>query len=489
MNFRTFTDWCLHKESISPAARITVETILSEIYTDNYSCSRANQILSNTTSLFLMFEDSSIAIDLKPLESLNHLTSLYLHADVIIDISPLSALSNLTNLEIWSDRITDLTPLSTLKNLSSLSLHVEEHPDLSPLESLKKFKSLNLDYNRNVNFSSSPCLPNITSLSLRTYKSERHQLIALSHLSSLINLNILEISGYEINDLSPLCTLSNLTNLHLEENNISDLTPLKNIPTIKIIILNNNQLADASPLKTLNDLTFLKLDDNPIKDITPLQSLIGVAIQVQNNQYTEIGFEQWIRSIFDYQTNDTLLDWEDQPGEWHQLIKLPPSLEVEYITQACENAAEVFKVFSDTQLDRGFWKHFSLSRLSDESVSSLSRRRGIDSIFVLFKDLFAKKCSPHLCHLDESYEALNGTCYMWWDIKGGFNEETINVMQKILYLDSDACCESALHGLGHAAIYYPDKVAAIIDQFIANKNNIRLELKEYAQAARIGDVQ
>ena len=38
-------------------------------------------------------------------------------------------------------------------------------------------------------------------------------------------------------------------------------------------------------------------------------------------------------------------------------------------------------------------------------------------------------------------------------------------------------------------VYYPQKITAIIDDFLARNHNIRGELKEYAERARVGYVQ
>jgi hypothetical protein len=61
---------------------------------------------------------------------------------------------------------------------------------------------------------------------------------------------------------------------------------------------------------------------------------------------------------------------------------------------------------------------------------------------------------------DASMNPLNSICYMWWDIfptMGQTDNEAyhqrdqllLNVIRKTLDLDSDACREGALHGLGH----------------------------------------
>jgi hypothetical protein len=62
-------------------------------------------------------------------------------------------------------------------------------------------------------------------------------------------------------------------------------------------------------------------------------------------------------------------------------------------------------------------------------------------------------------------------------------------MRRILAVDSVACQESALHGLGHWQRHYPTFVREAIDEFLTTRKNMRRELREYAQCARHGCVQ
>jgi hypothetical protein len=61
-------------------------------------------------------------------------------------------------------------------------------------------------------------------------------------------------------------------------------------------------------------------------------------------------------------------------------------------------------------------------------------------------------------------------------------------MDATLKIDSIACQESALHGLGHWELFYPAEVAEIVDQYLKENPNLRSELKNYALDAREGHV-
>ncbi len=223
-------------------------------------------------------------------------------------------------------------------------------------------------------------------------------------------------------------------------------------------------------------------------------------------QLNQKAFNNWIKYIFDHPVTEPAWYWEEE-DDW--VWDIPPAATVAYITTAFENAKQVFEPFSDAQLNQGLWylisnscsnQIFALLQL-ENGVPWLDRQRCIRSIFTLFQQCIAKRCSPHLGHLDEpNANPLNSVCYMWWDIFPWYghprepmyqeiDEEFINVMQMTLQLNSDPCRESALHGLGHWQIYYPEKITAIIDDFLARNPRIRPELKKYALNARVGYVQ
>jgi hypothetical protein len=73
--------------------------------------------------------------------------------------------------------------------------------------------------------------------------------------------------------------------------------------------------------------------------------------------------------------------------------------------------------------------------------------------------------------------------------RGEVSVSCLELMRMTLDLDSDACRESALHGLGHWHLHYPTQVEAIIERFLDRHPDLRSELKEYACAARAGRVQ
>lgn len=181
----------------------------------------------------------------------------------------------------------------------------------------------------------------------------------------------------------------------------------------------------------------------------------------------------------------------------------------------------------------------------DRSVPFDDRVACIRSVGALYRDCFARICAPVPSHHRSSAPAncgrANMICYMFWDLvcvapemtrraptaeemralkrlekgeararrstrRGHSYDRTfesehaallsrrdheaieyvcLEVMEATLTIGHIACQEGALHGLGHWAECYPDRVGRIIDQYLMNPAP---ELRDYAIAARSGGV-
>ncbi|MCC3429472.1 MAG: leucine-rich repeat domain-containing protein [Microcoleus sp. PH2017_40_RAT_O_B] len=222
--FSSFADWCLHKKSLSPEARHTVEMLLN--YAGTSDINEANRILSSRKKKKLSLGNNQIS-DLTPLQSLTNVTKLNLDNNQISDLTPLQFLTNLTKLSMCNNQISDLTPLQSLTNLTRLYLYRNQISDITPLQSLTHLTELNLDNN-------------------------------------------------QISDITPLQSLTHLTELNLSYNQISDITLLQSLTHLAHLDLMGNQISDITSLQSLKNLTYLNLDSNRISDIILLQSLTNL---------------------------------------------------------------------------------------------------------------------------------------------------------------------------------------------------------------------
>lgn len=217
---------------------------------------------------------------------------------------------------------------------------------------------------------------------------------------------------------------------------------------------------------------------------------------------THLAFEQWLTYVFDHPVGETGQEWywADDADWWDG----SHSDTIHFLTQAFENAASLLQHYSDAQLNQGLWYIASnacsnhMLSLLDPGVPWAARQRCVRSFHQLFEQCFARRCTPHLSHLDEpGASPLNLVCYMWWDIlpiigqpanpdQVALDQEILGVMESTLQLGSIACQESALHGMGHWHSQYPLQVTKVIDLFLQNQNGLRKELRTYALAADRG---
>ncbi len=212
----------------------------------------------------------------------------------------------------------------------------------------------------------------------------------------------------------------------------------------------------------------------------------------------QLTFEDWLKAIFAHPVSnllsamDIVLDEPDDEVGIKYLTKLFSEPEwLEQYLPAQVNCGLGFII------DPGCSNH--MFALYNSSIPLEERLNCLNSIEILFEKYFAKHCTEHLSHLDEEGRSeVNRVCYMWWDIVPlyGHPEEAkkrvldapiLEIMKKTLSLDSLACQESALHGLGHWQMYYPKEVEEIIDSYLQTPPR-NANLQTYAQSARKGCV-
>ena len=211
-----------------------------------------------------------------------------------------------------------------------------------------------------------------------------------------------------------------------------------------------------------------------------------------------LDFAEWVQYLFD---NPPDYRWFDRITAWDDL---PSGVLVRYLTRLFMEAGTVLAPFSDVQINQTLW--FLVGEgsdgawvLFDEAVPWAERRACLEATIALFTDCFLTRCTPTLSHLDEPASALNSICYMWWDLfptwgapedprRAELDALVLSLLERILELPSDACRESALHGLGHWMSHYPERVVGIVDAWLRRQPEIRPALRTYALAARCGCV-
>lgn len=221
-----------------------------------------------------------------------------------------------------------------------------------------------------------------------------------------------------------------------------------------------------------------------------------------DRRLTDLCFEDWILFVFCWPVNSAQNYWYyDLNCEYWEA---PAVQVVAYLTRLFEHPAVVLTDYSDGEIAQGLWYIVSygasdyMAALSDPAVPLAARLRCIDAFTILFRDLFAMRCSPHLSHRDEpGANPLNTICYMWWDLIGFtpvepeqavIEEAVLRSQTAMLHLPAIACQEAALHGFGHWLESNESVIQATIDCWLAQHPDLRPELRIYAQSARCGCV-
>lgn len=234
---------------------------------------------------------------------------------------------------------------------------------------------------------------------------------------------------------------------------------------------------------------------------------------------TNVLFEVWVRHVFDHAVARISEAWYWEIDS--ETFELNSMRFVAYATKLFEESAHVLAPYTDEQVDQGFWflvgATSELDILCSDVVPLPDRLRCIRSIFRLFEQCFARRCTPHLSHItEEGVGPMNSICYMWWDLLwhlitiwrdetfsrqfpeesrlhqaniGEIDEACISVMESILELPSIACQESALHGLGHWVGFRQERCRDVIAAFLKRHPELRPELREYAVRAQEAKIQ
>lgn len=221
----------------------------------------------------------------------------------------------------------------------------------------------------------------------------------------------------------------------------------------------------------------------------------------------DLSYEDWIEHVFSHEVRTQAAAWYFDPDG--DLWNGSPEETVAHLTRFFGDPEPALAYFSDAQIDQGLRYLIDngagdvLSAVREARLPLQDRVRCVNAIRSLYDKLFLPRCTPHLSHLnrgDVEIGPLNTVCYMWWDImtpvttptdphRQAMDDAVLGVMRHALSLDSIACQESALHGLGHWSYYDTAAVAPIIDAYLDARPDIPPELKRYARAARSGCVQ
>ena len=109
----------------------------------------------------------------------------------------------------------------------------------------------------------------------------------------------------------------------------------------------------------------------------------------------EATVEEWTEFLFARPVDEPAWYWETDADRWEG----SPERTVELLAETFERSGELLEPFDDEQVGQGLWMIASSSGpdivrpLLDEAVPWDLRKRALESIFILFHDCFAVRCS------------------------------------------------------------------------------------------------
>ena len=208
------------------------------------------------------------------------------------------------------------------------------------------------------------------------------------------------------------------------------------------------------------------------------RALDGLTIMETVN-LNQAPFDEWLRFVFDRPVTKPEWFMNDDYG-W----EINPESLVRYSTQLFQNPAPLFERYSPEQIEQGFRFIPIVGELADAvwdtDVPLSLRQKCIRSMGNLFESVFMKN-------------SLGDVAFMWWDSLRPFDDEPeremvetiLEVLSRIIVMESPVCWCSALHGLGH--LNHPGKVA-LINDFLQTHPDVHPDTKNYALAAIEGRV-
>ncbi|CAL6057823.1 Conserved_hypothetical protein [Hexamita inflata] len=210
--------------------------------------------------------------DLKMISTFTHLTQLYLNQCGINTIKYLTQskidkqkkvrnLISLQCLDISDNQITNIDRLSKLSNLKILYLNGNYIENISELSKLNKLQQLDLSNNQG----DSNLIELISSLTnLEQVNISSNNIENINVLSNLTNLQQLNISNNQISSINSLKSLINLRELNISSNQILNIDALANLKNLQILdISHNEKISNYKPLCGLISLYNLNIMQNP----------------------------------------------------------------------------------------------------------------------------------------------------------------------------------------------------------------------------------
>lgn len=190
-------------------------------------------------------------------------------------------------------------------------------------------------------------------------------------------------------------------------------------------------------------------------------------------------FDEWFAEVFQVSASVPEDFQHHNCGGPDSFLHSQPAIAVGYVIDLFENAERHMAELTDAHAAEGL-SYLANSRDAGHirairDVPSDLAVRCIESIGALFEQFFSKRCREYLGRMDEVGSALDGICYMWWDVFPIWPHDNelhflptvlFEAMRRSLQTDSLTCQESALLGLLQYGRFFPSHARALVVDYI-----------------------
>lgn len=224
----------------------------------------------------------------------------------------------LTSLTIQNQDMDTLSDLATLTKLQTLDLSGCRFPsgEMTVLASLPELTDLTLSGCGLSTIAGLEGAPALTRLDISGNGGIRN----LEAVSSMFTLKELYLQNNAINNdaisMEQLSSLSNLEKLDISYNALTSLKPLSNCIRLNWLCADGNQLTDLDGISSLALLAHLSVDYNKLTDVSILGSCMELAnLSIANNEVSDISSLSTLGKLeildFSYNKVTSLPDWQE----------------------------------------------------------------------------------------------------------------------------------------------------------------------------------
>ncbi|CAL6063436.1 leucine-rich_repeat domain-containing protein [Hexamita inflata] len=305
-----------------------------------------------------------------------------------------------------SDNKIDLTHIHIVRSLTNLSMRECGLKNIDLISSLVNLEELDLSLNRDIDLNPLRKLKSLTTLYLRECGLTR-----IDQITSLVNLQELDISLNEDLDLNPLRKLKCLTTLYLRNCGLTNIDQIALLINLEVLDIAYNQLLTINSLSSLVNLKQLDISSNYKIDITSLKDLVGlIKLNMQSCNLRQLSALKSLINLqhldFSYNPNIIITELQYLRNLTHLNLKLCNLVSV-YVLRPLVNLEVLHISYNNiVHLDANLDKMKNLEKLSAEgsrisNFSSLEKHPNYNNL-----DEKGKRCFEISYQRDPSEQQL-----------------------------------------------------------------------------------